>query len=47
LTSYAEVREHGEEIYARVADGTVPCDSAWPTEQVALFRRWLDDGAPP
>jgi hypothetical protein len=28
-----------------LTDGSMPCDGAWPAEQVDLFRRWLDDGA--
>jgi hypothetical protein len=23
-----------------------PCDGAWPPEQVAVFRRWIDAGKP-
>jgi hypothetical protein len=22
----------------------MPCDSAWPDEQVELFQRWIDAG---
>jgi hypothetical protein len=46
LTSHEEVREHAEEIYARLADGTMPCDAPWPREKVALFRAWIDAGMP-
>lgn len=44
LSSYGQVREHAEEIYARLAEGTMPCDAPWPDEKVALFRAWMDDG---
>ncbi len=47
LRSYDDVRENAQEIYERVADGSMPCDAAWPAEQVELFRRWVDQGAPP
>jgi hypothetical protein len=30
----------------RVADGSMPCDEAWPEDRVALFRRWMDEGFP-
>lgn len=46
LWSYDEVRQHGEEIHGRVANGSMPCDVRWPEEYVATFRRWLDEGAP-
>ncbi len=47
LRSHDDVRENGEEIYERLADGSMPCDAEWPEEQVARFRRWLDTGAAP
>ena len=45
LWAYADVVAHGQAIAQRLADGSMPCDSAWPSEQVDLFRRWLDEGA--
>jgi hypothetical protein len=45
LWAYADVVAHGQAIAQRLADGTMPCDGAWPSEQVDLFRRWLDEGA--
>ena len=47
LSSYDDVRANAEDIYERVADGTMPCDQAWPTEHVQLFRGWIDTGMPP
>lgn len=47
LSSYDDVRESAEEIYARLADGSMPCDEAWPDDQVRRFRAWIDAGAPP
>ena len=26
---------------------TMPCDGAWPREQVTLFKRWTDEGLAP
>jgi hypothetical protein len=46
LSSYEEVREHAPDIYARLADGTMPCDEPWGEEQVELFRTWIDAGMP-
>jgi hypothetical protein len=46
LWAYPDVVAHGEAIAQRLADGSMPCDGAWPSERVELFRRWLDGGAP-
>jgi len=46
LWSYDEVREHAEEIHARVANGSMPCDMRWPAEYVAALRRWIEEGSP-
>jgi truncated hemoglobin YjbI len=41
-----DVAAHGVAILQRLEAGTMPCDGAWPAEQVAVFRRWLEnDGA--
>jgi hypothetical protein len=47
LASYEDVRANAEEIYARLADGSMPCDGGWPAEQVERFRTWIDSGSPP
>lgn len=47
LSSYEDVCEHAEEIHARLADGTMPCDVAWPEEDVERFRSWIDAGMNP
>jgi hypothetical protein len=44
LASYDDVCENADEIYERVADGTMPCDGQWPDEQVKLLRAWIDAG---
>jgi hypothetical protein len=46
LWSYADVRDHGTAILARLREGTMPCDEAWPSTRVDLFAHWLEDGAP-
>ena len=46
LGSYDDVKAHAEEIYERLADGTMPCDGAWPAERVAAFKQWMDEGYP-
>jgi hypothetical protein len=46
LWSYEDVVAHGEAIAGRLRDGSMPCDRAWPSGQVSLFERWLQQGAP-
>jgi hypothetical protein len=40
-----DVRTHGSAILARLEQGSMPCDAAWPADRIAVFRRWLTDGA--
>ncbi len=44
LSAYQDVRDNAEEIDARLADGSMPCDGPWPAEHVALFRQWMSEG---
>jgi len=46
LASYDDVRTNAELIYERLADGSMPCDSRWPAEDVERFRAWIDAGSP-
>ena len=46
LASYTDVSAHSDRILSRLADGSMPCDGSWPTEQIDLFRRWIDAGRP-
>ena len=46
LWSYADVQTHAAAIAARLKDGSMPCDGAWPPERVALFERWVENGTP-
>jgi hypothetical protein len=47
LWSHDDVVAHGPAIAARLADGSMPCDGQWPSEQVSLFERWLAQGGAP
>jgi len=44
LRDYADVQAHAEAIYARLLDGSMPCDGAWPQTDVERFRAWIDAG---
>jgi len=46
LWSYGDVKENADLILERLSDGDMPCDGAWPDEQVALFKRWVEAGTP-
>jgi hypothetical protein len=46
LWSRDDVTRHADAILARLQDGTMPCDGAWPEAQVDLFQRWVDGGKP-
>jgi hypothetical protein len=47
LSSYEDVRPQALSIYARLADGSMPCDGPWPVEQIELFKQWMDDRMAP
>jgi hypothetical protein len=47
LSSYDDVRDNAEAIYGRLDAGTMPCDGAWPGEDVNRFRAWIDGGMQP
>lgn len=44
LSSYEEVMAKAQEIYASLEGGSMPCDEPWPKDDVALFKRWMDEG---
>jgi hypothetical protein len=46
LWSYDDVSQHADAILARLQEGTMPCDGAWPKAQVDLFQRWAEGGKP-
>ena len=47
LWDYNDVSRHSSAILARLRNGTMPCDGAWPADQVETFQRWVDLGTPP
>lgn len=46
LWAYPDVSAHADAILRAVASGSMPCDSEWPQEQVAVLRRWVEAGKP-
>jgi CDGSH-type Zn-finger protein/truncated hemoglobin YjbI len=47
LWSVDDVRAHAAGILQRLQDGTMPCDGAWPADQIAVFERWTKTGLRP
>jgi len=46
LWSHDDVAQASEAILARLRDGSMPCDGAWPEERIALFQDWIEAGKP-
>lgn len=46
LSSYDDVAALADDILARLRAGTMPCDGAWPKEQVDAFQSWVEGGKP-
>jgi hypothetical protein len=44
LWAYDDVRAHADAILGRLRNGSMPCDGAWPDEQIDLFQRWVESG---
>jgi truncated hemoglobin YjbI len=47
LLSHEDVSRQADAILARLRDGTMPCDGAWPPERIEVFERWIAAGTPP
>jgi hypothetical protein len=46
LWSHDDVARHSDAILGRLRAGTMPCDGAWPEDQIAVLQRWVDAGKP-
>jgi len=44
LWDLEDVREFAPSILSTLESGRMPCYGAWPEEQIALFKRWMDAG---
>lgn len=47
LWSLADVVAHQDAILDQVRGGHMPCDGAWPQQDVSLLARWAAQGSPP
>ena len=41
-----DVADNSQAILSRLEEGSMPCDEAWPADQVETFRRWVEAGMP-
>jgi CDGSH-type Zn-finger protein/truncated hemoglobin YjbI len=41
LWSRDDVADNADAILARLQQGTMPCDGAWPNERIDVFARWV------
>jgi hypothetical protein len=46
LWSRDDVAQNSDAILGQLRDGTMPCDGAWPNEQIAVFQDWVEAGTP-
>ncbi|TMK81072.1 MAG: hypothetical protein E6G47_04945 [Actinobacteria bacterium] len=47
LWDYDAVKENASGILERLEEGDMPCDGAWPPDQIDMFRAWIDGGYVP
>jgi hypothetical protein len=47
LWSFDDVKANADAILGAVRSGSMPCDMAWPDEQIELLERWIDGGTRP
>ena len=46
LWSHDDVAKNSNAILERLRNGTMPCDGAWPDEQIGVFQSWVEAGTP-
>jgi hypothetical protein len=47
LWSYDDVSQNADAILGRLRNGSMPCDGAWPDDQVERFQGWVQSGKHP
>ena len=47
LWDYDAVKDNAPAILERLEEGDMPCDGAWPPDQIDMFRAWIDGGYVP
>jgi hypothetical protein len=46
LWDYNDVSDNADAILDALRGGKMPCDGAWPADQVQMFQRWIEAGMP-
>jgi hypothetical protein len=46
LFDYDDVVEKADAVVGALRSGQMPCDGAWPAEQVDKLQQWIDAGMP-
>jgi hypothetical protein len=46
LWSYDDVSANADAILDQLESGSMPCDGAWPDEDVDKVREWIEAGKP-
>ena len=46
LFDHADVAEHADAIIGSLLSGRMPCDGAWPEEDLEKLQQWIDTGKP-
>jgi hypothetical protein len=46
LWSHKDVAGHADAILGVLEAGSMPCDGAWPDDQIGILRRWVESGTP-
>jgi hypothetical protein len=46
LWDYDDVSDNADGILDALRSGKMPCDGAWPADQVQMFQRWIEAGKP-
>ena len=47
LSLYADVVRKADDILAEMKSGDMPCDGAWPQQDIDTFQQWIADGKLP
>jgi hypothetical protein len=46
LFDFSDVAGNSDAIVGALRSGKMPCDGAWPADQVEKLQRWIDLGKP-
>ncbi len=47
LSSYEDVKQKAQSIYARLSAKDMPCDGPWNDQFIQRFKNWMESGMKP